>query len=225
MSGSFHGFCEDTFTFLLDLRFHNERSFFHAEHDRYEKVVKRPLYALAEDLAPLMQTFDEEFDTRPRMVVSHINRDVRYSKDKSPYRDHMWLSWHKSGKHRSECLLPYFDINIECCHIGMGLWDENKAGMESFRSKLVTNPSEMMAIMEEPAFSSRFSFQMEQYRRSRAPETLPVELQRLYNGKSFDVEMEIPVGPQVFEASFFDTISDGLAALKPLYQFMVNAVG
>ena len=48
----FTGFTEETIQFFLDLKFHNNASFFHEQHDRYIECVQRPFYEMIEDLAP-----------------------------------------------------------------------------------------------------------------------------------------------------------------------------
>ena len=54
----FTGFSEDTISFFLDLKFHNNAAYFHENHDRYVEVVQRPFYEFIEDLGPAMRKID-----------------------------------------------------------------------------------------------------------------------------------------------------------------------
>ena len=91
MSQTFQGFNEDTYKFLIELAFNNNKEFFAANKGRYKQNVQEPLRALAEGLLPLALTIDPCFNTRMTTILSRIYRDTRFTKDKHPYRDHAWL--------------------------------------------------------------------------------------------------------------------------------------
>ncbi|MEG2253262.1 MAG: DUF2461 family protein, partial [Clostridia bacterium] len=93
----FEGFPEETIRFFLDLRFHNDHAFFQAHQQEYEEYVKRPFAAFIEALAPTVLGIAGDMDTRPGKCLARIHRDTRFTKDKSPYRDHMWLLLRRSG--------------------------------------------------------------------------------------------------------------------------------
>ena len=97
----FQGFTDRTFEFFMAIKFNNNRQFFHENHAWYEEALRNPLRDLAADLAPVIETMDPALETRPEKVVSRINRDIRFSNDKSPYRDYMWLAFRRPGDQRS----------------------------------------------------------------------------------------------------------------------------
>jgi len=90
----FQGYSDETFEFFMAIRFNNNTDFFHSNHDWYRRAVRGPSIDLAEALGPTMEAIDPSIERRPNRVVSRINRDIRFSHDKSPYRDHIWLSFH-----------------------------------------------------------------------------------------------------------------------------------
>ena len=85
----FTGFTDETIQFFLDLKFHNSTEFFHSQHDRYLETVQSPFYEMIREMAPAMLKIDPEMEIRPFKCLSHIHRDTRFSRDKSPYRDHL----------------------------------------------------------------------------------------------------------------------------------------
>ena len=87
----FTGFTDETIQFLLDLKFHNNSTYFHEQHDRYVETVQTPFYERINDLADDMRKIDPLMETRPYKCLSRIHRDTRFSRDKSPYRDHHWF--------------------------------------------------------------------------------------------------------------------------------------
>ena len=91
----FQGYNNETFEFFMAIAFNNNVDFLHANHDWYLRGVREPSLRLAEELSPVIEEIDDTLDRRPNRVVSRINRDIRFSKDKSPYRDYLWLSFHR----------------------------------------------------------------------------------------------------------------------------------
>jgi uncharacterized protein (TIGR02453 family) len=90
--------------FLKDLRLHNDRGWFLANQQRYGKGVREPFLRLIADLAPGLKKISPNFivDPRPNKgSLMRIYRDIRFSKDKSPYKTyapaHFWQANGKDG--------------------------------------------------------------------------------------------------------------------------------
>ena len=96
----FTGFPEETMQFFLDIRFHNDKAYFAEHKARYERDVKAVFHAFIEDLAPEMQKIDPLMEIRPYKCLARIHRDTRFSKDKSPFRDHLWLCFRRAAEPR-----------------------------------------------------------------------------------------------------------------------------
>ena len=77
----FSGFTEETIAFFIDLKFHNNTTFFHQEHDRYVEMVQTPFYELIGELAPTMLKIDPCMEVRPHKCLSRIHRDTRFSRE------------------------------------------------------------------------------------------------------------------------------------------------
>jgi len=83
----FAGFPPETFAFLSDLAAHNRRSWFEANRERYEKYWRRPAMDFIEALGPGMAAMEPSMKAEPKLNASlrRINRDTRFSADKTPY--------------------------------------------------------------------------------------------------------------------------------------------
>ena len=137
----FTGFREETIDFFLDLKFHNNTSFFHENHDRYVEVVQKPFYQLSDDLAPDMLQIDPGMEVRPHKCLSRIHRDTRFSRDKSPYRDHLWLLFRHAAEPRDKSLNYWFEFGPQRISWGMGFWGENREVLDQFRRFLAADPA------------------------------------------------------------------------------------
>jgi uncharacterized protein (TIGR02453 family) len=86
-------FTPDTVQFFKVLGRNNRKEWMDAHRDRYRSAVIEPFRALLNALAPVALSLDSDFDISGRTGAnfSRINRDIRFSKDKTPYRTHMYL--------------------------------------------------------------------------------------------------------------------------------------
>jgi uncharacterized protein (TIGR02453 family) len=94
----FGGFPNATGEFLTGIRDHNKKRWFEAHRDDYEQAFLAPAIAFAEALAPRLRRIEPDIQIAPRVngSIMRINRDIRFSKDKSPYKDHLDL-WFWTG--------------------------------------------------------------------------------------------------------------------------------
>jgi uncharacterized protein (TIGR02453 family) len=95
----FAGFGKETVRFLAGLRAHNEKDWFDAHRADYEAAFLAPAQAFVEALAPRLRKIEPDVAAEPRVngSIMRINRDIRFSKDKSPYKDHLDL-WFWTGE-------------------------------------------------------------------------------------------------------------------------------
>jgi len=85
-------FTRATFQFFRDLARNNKKVWMDANRERYQEFVVRPFRRLLEEVSPAVLQLDSRFDTTGRTGsnFSRINRDIRFAKDKTPYRAHMY---------------------------------------------------------------------------------------------------------------------------------------
>ena len=108
----FQGFTDETFEFFMAIRFNNNTEFFHSNHDWYQRAVRTPCLELAAALSEAVGAVDDEIELRPNRVVSRINRDLRFSRDKSPYRDYMWLKLRREGVSPDRKVLQMIGVGL-----------------------------------------------------------------------------------------------------------------
>ena len=89
----------ETFRFFRDLNRNNRKEWMDENRDRYQSAVVQPLRGLLEVLTPAVHKLDGGFDVGGRSGVnfSRINRDIRFAKDKTPYRPQMYLIFPLAG--------------------------------------------------------------------------------------------------------------------------------
>ena len=146
----FTGFTQDALSFLQEIRFNNNQNFYEQNKERYEKYVKAPLRQLSDEMIPVVQLIDARLDTRPGRTMSRIRRDTRYSKDKSPFRDHVGLGWRYPGESRSEGFSMWGGFGPDWLSWGCGCYATDKPLMDALRLEIRKNPE---AVREADAVS------------------------------------------------------------------------
>lgn len=217
----FTGFTDETIQFFLDLRFHNYTEFFHEQHDRYIETVQRPFYELINDLAPVALRIDSSMEIRPHKCLSRIHRDTRFSKDKSPYRDHLWFLFRQSGIPREKSLFLFGEFGPDRLDWGMGIWGENRELLDQFRRRIASNPEGVLAMIDDINLPERgLGLGGTAFKRMEIPPQVPQRLERWYRAKDFYIGKVMPEYSWAFSDKLFKEMKKDFLALLPLYQLL-----
>ena len=158
-------FTAATLTFFRGLARHNAKPWFEAHRADYEQEVVAPMRALIEEMDVRLARFAPEITGHPKRSMFRIYRDVRFSKDKSPYKTNVAASfpWVEGGDSEGphgfgESGNPggYFHLSPGEVYIGGGMWHPPTAKLVSFRKAVVDDPSGVRRLLEEPEFVSQF---------------------------------------------------------------------
>ena len=217
----FNGFTDETVQFFLDLKFHNNADFFHSNHDRYVETVQTPFYEMIEALAPVMKQIDPMIEVRPHKCLSRIHRDTRFSKDKSPYRDHLWFLFKKAGEPREQSLLYYFEFGPDRLSWGLGTWGENRPLMDLFRNRMRMNPIGTLALIDDLDLPEHSMFLGGNYfKRIEIPDGIPQELRRWYAAREIYIGKYEPPYEWTFSPRILREVSGDFQRLAPLYRLL-----
>ena len=217
----FNGFTDDTVQYLLDLKFHNNTDFFHATHDRYVETVQTPFYELIEDLSPDMRKIDPMMETRPHKCLSRIHRDTRFSRDKSPYRDHHWFLFRRAAEPREKSLMYYFEFGPDRLSWGLGIWGENRELMDLFRKRMRANPDGTLAIIDDMDLPARKLFLGgTAFRRMEIPPEIPAGLRPWYTGREIYIGKYDPPYRWAFSERLLKEVRRDFVTLAPLYRLL-----
>lgn len=217
----FTGFTDETVQFLIDLKFHNNAVFFHENHDVYVETVQTPFYELIETLGPEMRKIDPQMEIRPYKCLSRIHRDTRFSRDKSPYRDHHWFLFRRAGEPREKSLFYYFEFGPDRLSWGMGIWGENRELMDLFRKRMRANPEGTLALIDDMSLAERKLFLGGSFfKRIEIPAEIPDRLKQWYTGKEIYIGKYDPPRKWAFSERIVKEVRNDFRAIAPLYQLL-----
>lgn len=159
----FSGFRPAALTFLRGLKKNNRKEWFEEHRADYEREIKLPLLALIEEVDVLLAEFAPEIIGSPRKSMFRIYRDVRFSKDKSPYKTHAaaWF-YHRDGGSSvgSEAAHGgagfYFHLAPEGTFIGGGIWMPPRPVLNRIRQNIADDYEGFEDIVHSASFKKRF---------------------------------------------------------------------
>jgi len=144
------------FPFLSELELNNNREWFEIHKKRYEVEVKKPFLDLITRVISLLQMEEPEITMTAKDALFRIHRDVRFSKDKSPYKTH--VSAHISRGGRKDMAEPglYIEIGADKGGIAGGIYMPDKQQLTAIRSWIAEHPQEFRAAITSKSFVSEF---------------------------------------------------------------------
>jgi uncharacterized protein (TIGR02453 family) len=136
-------FPAETAAFLTDLAQNNERAWFEANRDRYEVGYVEPGRAFVEEMGPRLQAISPNVHAEPRIngSISRINRDTRFSADKTPYKDHLDLWFWHGDKRGWDQPGFYLRVTADKLFLGSGMHVLNKELIVKYRDVVVDERS------------------------------------------------------------------------------------
>jgi uncharacterized protein (TIGR02453 family) len=159
---SFAGFRPAALSFLRALRKNNRREWFELNRDAFERDVKGPLKAFVEELDVRFATLAPEFVGDPKSSLFRIHRDIRFSKDKSPYKTHaaFWIFHRAPGRGVGQTVDGgagfYFHLEPGASLVAAGLWMPPRPKLQRVRDAVADSPAAWEAVVLDKAFVRRF---------------------------------------------------------------------
>ncbi|MCR6632054.1 MAG: DUF2461 domain-containing protein [Magnetospirillum sp.] len=206
--------------FLAELAANNEREWFAAHKAEYQALVQHPLRQLVAALSPAMLTIDPAFDTNPAgAAVSRIHRDVRFSRDKSPYRVNQWICFKRPGEGWQGRPAYFLEIGPAGWRHGMGTYAAPPSAMKELRARIAALP-ERFAAAVRPAMAAGFAVEGDAYARPGVPAGLPSEVEPWFRLKNAYLVDTRPLEPLLFSPALVDDLAARWRAAAPLYRFL-----
>lgn len=148
-------FTKEFFQFFNDLEKNNHKEWFHASKKRYETHVKKPMEQFMTHLITELQKLDAEIDVDPKKCIGRINRDVRFSNDKTPYNVRMMAHIYKGSKTDPLPVIA-FQLGAMDMAIMSGYYSPEKEKIKSIRDKIKSEPAAFRKIYSDKEFISKF---------------------------------------------------------------------
>lgn len=217
---------KESIQFLDDLRNNNNRDWFQDSKKRYE-IFKKDYHQLVSGFLDAMKPMDPALEMLEiKNCTFRINRDIRFSKDKSPYKSHVgiWLSSGAKGLNRAGY---YVHIEKGASFIAGGFYSPEAEDLKKIRKEIAFFYDDLEAILNEPNFKKEFGdFNRNEKSMLKNPprgyekDHPAIDFLKL---KSFETVQKFDIS-EVTKKDFVSKMSQKLILLKPLNEFMNRAL-
>ena len=229
----FTGFPAGAFAFLNGLAENNQRDWFEARRETYESALRVPMKALIEEMDARLAMFAPELTGTVKGSMFRIHRDVRFSKNKAPYKTSAacWF-FHRDSKgsvgqdavHGGAGL--YFHLEPRACFAGGGIWMPPSPVLKRLRAALDVGHEEFEAIVGARPFRKLFGdmdteAMLKRMPRGFAPEHPAGDWLRY---QSFTAGCALKQS-DVTSAGLADRLEEIFRTITPLVRWLNTAVG
>lgn len=220
----FSGFSENTIHYLISLGQNNNKVWFEENREAYEEHVLNKFKALVSELGPYMLELDPYLDIKPNKCISRIYRDVRFSKNKAPYRNNMWISFKRPNREWKTEPTYYFELFTDGYRFGMGFYDMPRELMDEVREKIAGGDKAFIKMVK--AFEKQKLFRLEGqcYKRS-LKDDIPEELKTWYQRKEIYFVCDRKIDELLFTNELVQELITSFKALLPIYDYFLKLMG
>ena len=217
---------KESLQFLDDLKKNNNREWFQDNKKRYE-VFKKDYHQLVSDFLDIMKPLDPSLELLEiKDCTFRINRDIRFSKDKSPYKSHLgvWMSAGAKGANRSGY---YVHIEKGGSFIAGGFYSPDAEELKKVRKEIAFFYDDLQEILNDKNFKKEFGSldvnennSLKSMPRGYEKDHPAIEFLKL---KSFTASQTYDIS-EVTKKDFVKKMNEKLIALKPLNDFINRAL-
>jgi uncharacterized protein (TIGR02453 family) len=148
-------FTEGYLKFFRGLEKHNDKKWFDANKAWYENDVKRPFTAFVEEVIARIRAVDPAVTLEAKNAIFRINRDIRFSKDKRPYKTHM--AAHISAAGRNNYEEPGFYLQLGAgMMVGGGAYMVETGNIYKIRKAIAGDLQKFNALLNEKDFKKKY---------------------------------------------------------------------
>lgn len=193
----------------LDQDDNNNKKWFDKNRKRYLKKIKEPFYEFVQELILRLQQEDTELYTDPKESIFRINRDLRFTKDKTPYKLHVSASISNGGRKALNSPGYFIQLSYNRIMIGGGLYNLSREGLYNIRSYIKKYPDELLGLVKDGTFKESFNELIGKKNKRLLPEfkeTLSLRPSTLIDHKQFYYIRESSNAEPILEPDFFKQI-------------------
>lgn len=216
----------ETLHFLTQLKANNNKDWFDQHRKEYE-AAKADVLKLISDVIGRLEQADPDIaasELDPKSCLFRINRDVRFSADKSPYKT-SFVAWFNAGGKKSPWAGYYLNIEPGDSFVAGGMYTPEPAVLAAIRQEIDYNLSEFEDMLAQPAFKKHFDGLSREGALANPPkgygaDNLAIEYLKL---KSFTATHPLP-DKRLTSPELTDTVVEAFAGLQPLVTFLNRAL-
>lgn len=160
----FNGFSKESIDLLWQIRFNNTKQWYYENKNNYDELINTPIKLLSSYILKSMKEVYKDFNANVK--ISRINRDIRFTKNKLPYKENKWFLIRESTKGSIKCNKPtyFFEMSPEWYRYGLSYCPETD-GLLKYRSKADNDLNSFKKIIKKFNSQKTFILEGEKYKK------------------------------------------------------------
>ena len=220
-------FTEEFNDFFKGLAPNNHKDWFHANKKMYERAVKKPFDKFLVDLiAAIKRDYHPTLELAPKDAKFRINRDIRFSKDKTPYKMFVSAVIAPQGRKTQEAVGLYLQLGVGELSFGGGSYSPSKESLLATRNLIAKKPNEFDQLLQDKLFTTFFPTGILGEKNKRLPKAFKeaVIRQPLLANKQFYFMAEYDDETLITSPNFLDFVLQHYQAGRKMNRFLQTAV-
>lgn len=209
--------------FFKDLSKNNNTEWFNENRTTYEKEVKAPFALFIDEMIARIRTHEPDVNIKASEAIMRINKDIRFSKDKTPYNTHVSANVSRYGKKDKSFPGFYIQLNHEGIEVFGGVYMADKDRLEKIRKQIAKDPKALDKAVTDKAFVKFYKeIQGEKAKRLEPAFNALVAVQPLIANKQFFFNATLPKDP-ITGDRLADELMKYYEAAKPVNAYFQKA--
>ncbi len=215
---------KNLFEFLRELRHYNNKEWFYEHKPVYQIVRKQFEQLIAHTILDIAQIDQSIKNVEPKQCIFRINRDIRFSKDKSAYKTNFG-AFIASGGRNAGYAGYYIHLEPDDCFLAGGIYMPPADRLKAVRTEIFENTDDFKKIIENEDFKKHFNGIIRDEMLKKAPKGFPKDFNDidLLKYKHYTVMKKISE-EQVTSDTFDDVIKETFNALYPFNRFINDGI-
>ena len=218
-------FTAETVTFWKGLAKNNNKAWFDKNRKTYEKHLKDPYYRLATALVEQVQEVEPEYSVAPKQAVYRINRDIRFSKDKTPYKTRLGVTVGRGMKHDPSWPAYTVSVGVEGIWVAGGLYQPDTELRDHVRRYVGEHAAELKKIEAKSTKFAKTFGALEGEAHKRAPVALKefVDIEPRVLNKQWIFWRDFDEPKRFIDPKLDQFILDQWETARPAMEFLKDA--
>ena len=215
---------KNLFLFLRELKQNNHKEWFHEHKPVYQTLRKQFEQLIAQTILAIAQFDDSVKTIEPKQCIFRINRDIRFSKDKSPYKNNFGAFIAPGGRN-SGLAGYYIHLEPDNCLLAGGIYMPPPDRLKAVRTEIFENTEEFKKIIHHKNFKKHFGKIISDKMLKTAPKGFPKDFNDidLLKYKHYTVIKKVPED-MVTSDKFTAEVSQTFKALYPFNRFINDGI-
>ena len=207
--------------FIAENCWQSNREWFAEHRKEYLKLVREPMIELSNEVAPVVEEIDPLLVTDARATIARINRDLRFARGGSLYRDTLWISFRRDRESFHAWPEYYFILSPKSCFYGCGYYCTKGPVLAEIRKMVLEDHPMYLKARDALEENKSVILEGDIYKRSKYKDES--QEKRLWlDRKVFQFSHFVP-GDELFSADLADKMKECFKAIEPIYKFLVYA--